>query len=185
MIRKRESFSRSPDHSSILSICTRPDLLQAVHELTRKMFSPRVIDLQKAKRAISYLASTADYCLVFKANDTEEIFGWADSSFNSGEGDRWNRYRYCFQLGTSSGMFVAVCKRSTLVAQSSTEAEFYCPAEATREMLWIRSFLQEILEEMRNNFHIQHYIHHSRSFSSLGFLLIFYFFASCFTTHFL
>ena len=132
-----------------LSICTRPDLLPAVHELTRKMSSPRVIDLQKAKRAISYLASTADYCLVFKANDTEEIFGWADSSFNSGEGDRRNRYGYCFQLGRSSGMFVAVCKRSTLIAQSSTEAEFYCLAEATREMLWIRSFLHEILKEIQ------------------------------------
>ena len=46
-------------------------------------------------------------------------------------------------------MFVAVCKRSTLIAQSSTEAEFYCLAEATREMLWIRSFLHEILEEIQ------------------------------------
>ena len=45
-------------------------------------------------------------------------------------------------------MFVAVCRRSTLIAQSSTEAEFYRSAEACRELLWIRSFLQEILEEI-------------------------------------
>ena len=105
------------------------------------MSSPQVIDLQRAKRAISYLAGTTEYCLVFNANNAEEIIGWADSSFSSGEVDRRNRCGYCFQLGRSSGTFVAVCKRSTLAAQSSTEAEFYCLAEATREMLWIRSFL--------------------------------------------
>ena len=64
------------------------------------------------------------------------------------EGDRRNRYGYCFQLGRSSGMLVTVCKRSTLVAQSSTEAEFYCLTEAYREMLWIRLFPGEILEEI-------------------------------------
>ena len=79
------------------------------------MSSPRVIDFQRAKRAISYLAGTTEYCLVFDANDTEEIIGWANISFNSGEGDRRNRYGYCFQSGRSSGVFVAVCKRSTLV----------------------------------------------------------------------
>ena len=112
------------------------------------MLSPRVIDLQRAKRAISYLAGTANYHLIFHAEDEKEIYGWADSSFNSGEGNRRNRYGYCFQLGKKSGVFVAVCKRSTLVAQSLTEAEFYCLAETCREMLWIRSFLQEILEEI-------------------------------------
>ena len=112
------------------------------------MSSPRVIDFHRAKRAIFYLTGTSEYCLVFNASDKEETYGWADSSFNSGEGGRRDRYGYCFQFGRTSGTFVAVCKRSSLVAQSSTEAEFYCLAEACREMLWIRSFLHEILEEM-------------------------------------
>ena len=41
-------------------------------------------------------------------------------------------------------MFVNVCKRSTLIAQSSTEAELYALAEACRELLWTRSFLNEL-----------------------------------------
>ena len=41
-------------------------------------------------------------------------------------------------------MFIAVCKRSTLIAQSSTQAEFYYLAEVCREVLWIQSFLVEI-----------------------------------------
>ena len=46
-----------------------------------------------------------EYCLVFNANDADES---SDNSFNSGEGDRRNRYVYCFQLGRTSGMFVVV-----------------------------------------------------------------------------
>ena len=60
------------------------------------------------------------------------------------KGDRKNCYGYCFQLERTSGMFINVCKRSTLIAQSSTEAELYALAEACRELLWIRSFLGEL-----------------------------------------
>ena len=41
-------------------------------------------------------------------------------------------------------MFLNVCKRSTLIAQSSTEAELYALAEACRELLCIISFLAEL-----------------------------------------
>ena len=37
-----------------------------------------------------------------------------------------------------------MCKSSTLIAQSSTEAELYALAEACRELHWIRSFLAEL-----------------------------------------
>ena len=45
-------------------------------------------------------------------------------------------------------MFVNACKRSTLIALSSTEAEYYCLAEACRELLWIKAFLKEIEVEI-------------------------------------
>ena len=59
-----------------------------------------------------------------------------------------NCYGYCFQLGKRSGMFVNACKRSTLIALSSTEAEYYCLAEACRELMWIKAFLKEIEVEI-------------------------------------
>ena len=127
-----------------VSICTRADLLYAVHMLTRRMSSPRVLDMRRAKKAVAYLMGTPHLGVTFHATDEEEIFGWADSGFNSGEGDRKNHYGYCFQMGKTSGMFVNICKRSTLIAQSSTEAEYYCLAEACRELLWINSFLTEL-----------------------------------------
>ena len=74
-----------------LSTCTRPDLLPAVCELTRKMSSPRIIDFQRVDKARSSLAGTASFFLTFRVDDHEEILGWTDSSFNSG-GDSTNKY---------------------------------------------------------------------------------------------
>ena len=127
-----------------LAICTRRDLLYSVHLLTRRMSNPRVLDLQRARKVLSYLLHTAQYGVTFYGNDSDQIIGWADSAFNSGEGERKNCFGYCFQLGRKSGMFLNVCKRSTLIAQSSTEAELYALAEACCELLWIRSFLGEL-----------------------------------------
>ena len=45
-------------------------------------------------------------------------------------------------------MFIAVCKRSTLIAQSSIEAGCYSFTEACRELLWIQSFPGEINENI-------------------------------------
>ena len=58
----------------------------------------------------------AHYGVSFHGNDVIEIFAWADSTFNSGEGDRKNCYGFCFQLGRKSGMLFNAWKRSTLIA---------------------------------------------------------------------
>ena len=128
-----------------LSINTRGDLLPAVHCLTRKMAAPNTYSMLQARRVLAYLQGTKSYKMVFDGNeDTPVIYGWADSSFNSGVGDRKSQYGYCFAFGLKSAMFINVCRRSTIIAQSSTEAEYYGLAEASRELLWIRNFLLEI-----------------------------------------
>ena len=108
------------------------------------MSNPRVLDLQRAYKALIYLMHTAHSGVTFHGCDDPIIYGWADSAFNSGEGEKRNTFGYCFQLGRKSGMFINICRRSTLIAQSSTEAELYALAEACRELLWIKSFLGEL-----------------------------------------
>ena len=103
-----------------------------------------VLDLQHAYKALVYLMHAAHSGVTFHGNDEPVIYGWADSAFNSGEGEKKNAFGYCCQLGRKSGMFINVCRRSTLIAQSSTEAELYALAEACRELLWIKSFLGEL-----------------------------------------
>ena len=120
-------------------------MLAATHSLTRKMARPTTHSMLQARRALGYLYHTRNYVLIFDGNDKEPvIYGWADSSFNSGSENSRSAYGYCFQFGSKSGMFINVCRRSTIAAQSTTEAEYYALAEAARELLWIRNFLNEI-----------------------------------------
>jgi hypothetical protein len=109
------------------------------------MAAPNTYSMLQARRVLAYLQGTKNYKMVFDGNeDKSVIYGWADSSFNSGVGDRKSQYGYCFAFGLKSAMFINVCRRSTIIAQSSTEAEYYGLAEASRELLWIRNFLLEI-----------------------------------------
>jgi hypothetical protein len=124
-----------------LAISTRPDILSSVHHLTRAMQSPKEADIVAAYRVLRYLLMTPDLCLTFNGNSKLEVIGYADSSFLKNER---NQFGYCFQLGSSSGCFVSVVKRTTTSAQSSTEAEYYALCEGCRELLWIRSFTREI-----------------------------------------
>jgi hypothetical protein len=124
-----------------LAISTRPDILSSVHHLTRAMQSPKEADILAAYRVLRYLLLTPDLCLTFNGNSKLEVIGYADSSFVKNER---NQFGYCFQLGSSSGCFVSVVKRTTTSAQSSTEAEYYALCEGCRELLWIRSFTREI-----------------------------------------
>ena len=124
-----------------LAISTRPDILSSVHHLTRAMQSPKEADILAAYRVLRYLLLTPDLCLTFNGNSKLEVIGYADSSFLKNER---NQFGYCFKLGSSSGCFVSVVKRTTTSAQSSTEAEYYALCEGCRELLWIRSFTREV-----------------------------------------
>ena len=128
-----------------LAINSRGDLLAATHALTRRMAAPTTHSMLQARRALAYLYHTRDYVLIFDGNDPSPvIYGWADSSFDVGSMEKRSAYGYCYQFGLQSGMFLNVCRRSTIAAQSTTEAEYYSLAEAARELLWIKNFLYEI-----------------------------------------
>lgn len=124
-----------------LAISTRPDILASVHNLTRHMQTPTQADLIAAYRVLRYLLLTPDLCLTFKGDTILEVIGYADSSFTRNER---NQFGFCFQLGKLSGCFVSVVKRTTKSAESSTESEYYALCEGCRELLWIKSFTQEI-----------------------------------------
>ena len=55
----KSTFQQITGSLLYLAICTRGDLLYSVHLLTRRMSNPRVLDLQRAKRVLSYLLHTA------------------------------------------------------------------------------------------------------------------------------
>ena len=76
-----------------------------------KMAAPNTYSMLQARKVLAYLQSTKDYKMVFDGNDDNPvIYGWADSSFNTGVGDRKSQYGYCFGFGLKSAMFINVCR---------------------------------------------------------------------------
>ena len=88
-----------------------------------------------------YLGTTKDLWLVFGGKGSEEPVGYCDSDWAS-QPDRHSISGYSFHIGV--GAVTWSSKKQTLVALSSTEAEYIAQNHAAREALWLRQFLAEI-----------------------------------------
>lgn len=63
-----------------LSVCTRPDISQAVGALSKYMSNPTTVHWQAAKGLLRYLAGTVDYGITFSGTSTD-IMGYCDADY--------------------------------------------------------------------------------------------------------
>ena len=88
-----------------------------------------------AKRVLRYLKHTADAKLVFpgpgRASNSAVLVGYTDSDWAGDKGDRKSQGGYVFQ--TFGAPISWKSKKQTVVARSTTEAEYLACSEATRE----------------------------------------------------
>jgi hypothetical protein len=137
---------------------TRPDLTYSVNVLTSYMQEPRQCDWKALERILRYLRGTYDFGLFYQRsklpvtlftsepNIIDNTTGLipeihADASYAE-EKDRKSRSGY---LSILSGAAVTwASKKQSVVAQSSTEAEYYALAEAVKESIWIKNLLSEL-----------------------------------------
>jgi hypothetical protein len=123
-----------------LSICTRPDILSAMHPLTQKMQKANQSDLKAAYRVLRYIKSTIHMGITFFSHGDTTIYAYADAAFGTTT-DRKSQHGLCYTLGRYNSAFYSTVKRQAIVALSSTEAEYVAASEATREIIWIRTFM--------------------------------------------
>lgn len=73
------------------------------------------------------------------------VVGYADSNYAGDLEDKKSIIGYCFFIG---GAIVTWCsKRQRTVSTSTSEAEYVAVSQGTREGMWIRQFLNELLPE--------------------------------------
>ena len=125
---------------------TRPDLCASVGALARFSDNPTKEHWTAVKRILRYLRKTVDYGIQFGGKkETEkkvELKAFCDASW---AGDIESRK-------STSGFLIQLCdgpiswknKRQDVVALSSTEAEYIAISFATQEIMWLRSFLNEL-----------------------------------------
>ena len=124
---------------------TRPDLGYAISTLSKVNDCPGEEHHAAGKRALRYLQESKDYGIRFMAGEPgvfPEPVCYTDSDWAGDKENRRSTGGYVFML--AGGAVSWKTKRQSVVAMSSTEAEYIALSEATKEAVWMRRLLVEI-----------------------------------------
>ena len=125
------------------ALATRPDIAEAVSVLTRSMQKPTVRNLIAAKRVIRYLKGTSERGLLFSSKGNEDLVVYADADW---AGDREGCRSTSGWVVMLQGAAVSwQSKLQTIVALSTTEAEYTCVSSAAQEIVYQRQLRQDML----------------------------------------
>ena len=145
---ERKLMSEIPYLSAVgslqyLATMTRPDIAHAVAYLARFNANPGLDHWKALKHLLRYLKGTVDHKLHYRGDlSGKELFiTYSDAS----HGD-------CVDTGRSTAGYVTMMaggavgwysKLQTIVALSTTEAEYMAAVEAGKEIAWMRNILSE------------------------------------------
>lgn len=120
-----------------LSTNTRPDISIGVSILSQRVSKPTVNDLSEVKRMIRYLKTTRNEKLkLSRKGENECLKAYTDADWAEETRDRKSHSGFLAQI--NGGTFAWSCRKQSLVALSSTEAEYIALCEATKEIIWLR-----------------------------------------------
>ncbi len=121
--------------STLLDVCTRLDIAQAVGALVHYMAAPTVAHWEAVLGVVRYLVGTTDYGLTF-GGSSETLVGYSDTDYVGDLDSRRSTTRYVFLM---FGGAVSWSSRLQLtVAVSTIEAEYLSAGQAVKEALWFR-----------------------------------------------
>ncbi|KAH9651792.1 hypothetical protein KPL70_026888 [Citrus sinensis] len=143
---ERKEMSRVPYASAVGSlmfamICTRPDIAQAVGAVSRYMANPGGEHWIAVKRILRYIRGTSDVALCYGESEFT-VRGYVDSDFARDLDKRKSTTGYVFTLAGAAVSWVS--KLQTVVALSTTEAEYMAATQACKEAIWIQRLLEEL-----------------------------------------
>jgi hypothetical protein len=126
-----------------LSTRSRPDISFAVNYLTLFMTKATNHHLAIGYRILKYICKTKHLALSFSGQLGVNFYVTVDSSYASHK-DRKSHYGYSIHMNESSGSCITSSKKSSILALSSTEAEYIGMFEASKIIMWLRQFLHEL-----------------------------------------
>ena len=124
-------------------VCTRPDLAQAVSQVCKFMSKPGKHHWEAVKWIFRYLKGTTGHGIMFSSEKGDpSVVGYVDSDYAGDMDDRRSTTGYVFTLAGGP-----ICWKSSvqsIVAMSTTEAEYMAVAEAAKEALWLTGLVKEL-----------------------------------------
>ena len=119
---------------------TRPDIAFASGLWAKYMSNPSPMHAKEATRVLRYLNQFPSLALRYKKGNSS-LVGYVDAAFDNQEGSK-STSGWVFML--AGGPVSWSSKRQSVVAHSSTEAEYYALGAAAREAAWLRELLEEL-----------------------------------------
>ncbi len=126
-----------------VAIATRPDIAQAVGVVSKFNSKPSQTHLSAAKRILRYLKGTSDLVLRFQKSERGcYLVGYSDADWAGDHDDRHSTTGNLFQL--AGGAISWLSKTQSVVALSTSEAEYVSLSTCAQEAIWLRSLLNSI-----------------------------------------
>ena len=128
---------------SFLAVQTRPDIMYAVNTLSRKSKSANLEDLEAINRVLFYIAGSRHLGLLFRSGEGIRLYSTVDASYAS-HNDLKSHSGCTLHIGKNSASFLTLTKKQTVLADSSTVAEYIATHLAAKQIMWTRNFLFEL-----------------------------------------
>ncbi|WVZ51496.1 hypothetical protein U9M48_002640 [Paspalum notatum var. saurae] len=121
---------------------TRPDISFPVNKVCQFLNSPTTVHWAAVKRIIRCLKSNIKLGLKICKSDSMLVSAYSDAIWAGCMDDRRSTGGFAVFLGTDLVSWNA--KKQATVSRSSTESEYKALANATAEIMWIQTLLQEL-----------------------------------------
>ena len=128
-------------------VFTRPDIARAVGVVSRYMNNPSKDHWKVVQWTLRNLRGTTSHALCFGGSNTI-LQGYVDAYM---EGDKVNKRRTTGYVFTAGGITISwILKLQKVVALSTTE-EYVVATEASKEIIWLHRFMEELGNKKENN----------------------------------
>nr|GFB45405.1 putative ribonuclease H-like domain-containing protein [Tanacetum cinerariifolium] len=125
---------------SLMHLTTsRPDIMFAVCACARHQVTPKECHLHTVKRIFRYLKGHPKLGLWYPKESSLDLVAYSDSDYGGATQDRKSTTRGCQFLGRR--LISWQCKKQTIMATSTTEAEYVATASGCGQVMWIQNQL--------------------------------------------
>ncbi|GJU80936.1 putative ribonuclease H-like domain-containing protein [Tanacetum coccineum] len=130
---------RSMIGSLMYLTASRPDIIFVVCAYARHQVTPKECHLHVVKRIFRYLKGHPKLGLWYPKESPFDLVAYSDSDYGGATQDRKSTTGGCQFLGRR--LISWQCKKQTIVATSTTEAEYVAAASGCGQVLWIQNQL--------------------------------------------
>ena len=128
------------------AVATRPDIAQAVGAVSKFSANPTVAHLTAVKRILRYLKGTINLALRYDRLEDGTLIRYSDADWAGDTDDRHSTSGNLFMM--SGGPINWISKKQSVVALSTSEAEYIALSSVTQEVVWIQKLLSDLKYEL-------------------------------------